>query len=130
MTRLSATRTLAKCRRRRRRRLPHIRGFAIASYNAGTGRTRWARPAPGSYGDPWGLAISPDGKMMFTGGNRTTAYSVADGGVLWTTSYDRAFPMGGVVPGIIGLNADGTRLFGTVWKTGPRWGLIIIAYQT
>lgn len=50
---------------------------------------------------------------MFIGGNRTTAYSVADGTVLWTTSYNRNFPVGGFLSGILGLSADGTRLFGT-----------------
>jgi len=104
--------------------------YEIAAYSAGTGRTRWARLAPATYGNPSGLVISPHGDMMFTGGNRTTAYSVADGGVLWTTGYDRAFSGGGLVPGIIGLGGDGTRLFAARDKTGPRWGITIVAYQT
>ena len=106
--------------------------FAIASYNASTGRTRWTRLAPDSSG--WwvqsGLVISPRGDTMFIGGNRTAAYSVADGAVQWTTSYSRSFPLGGLVSGIIGLSGDGTRLFGTRQKTGPRWGITIVAYKT
>ena len=77
-----------------------------------------------------GLVINPRGDTMFIGGNRTAAYSVADGTVLWTTSYDRNFPLGGLVPGIIGLSADGTRLFATRQKTGPRWGITTVAYKT
>jgi len=106
--------------------------FAIASYNASTGGTRWARLAPDSSG--WwvqsGLVINAREDTMFIGGNRTAAYSVADGNLLWATSYDRNFPLGGLVPGIIGLSADGTRLFGTRQKSGPRWGITIVAYKT
>ncbi len=104
--------------------------YAIAAYNPGTGVTRWARLAPDTYGDPSGLVINPHGDTMFIGGNRTTAYWVADGTVLWTTSYNRAFPVGGLVSGIIGLSGDGTRLFGTREKPAPRWGITIVAYQT
>jgi hypothetical protein len=101
--------------------------YSLAAYNASTGRTRWARLAPYSFGDPSGLVINPPGDTMFIGGNRTTAYSVADGTVLWTTSYNRAFPVGGLVSGIIGLSGDGTRLFGT--RPNHR-GITIVAYQT
>ena len=104
--------------------------YAIAAYDAGTGGTRWARRAPYSLGRPSGLVISPRGDTMFIGGNRTTAFSVAAGTVLWTTSYDRSFPVGGIVSGIIGLGGDGTRLFGTRQKRGPGWGITVVAYQT
>jgi len=105
--------------------------YAIAAYNARTGGTRWARLAPATYGHPSGLVINPHGDTMFIGGNRTTAYSVSDGTVLWTTSYNRNFPVWGFLSGIIGLNADGTHLFGTrQTKRGITWSVIIVAYRT
>jgi DNA-binding beta-propeller fold protein YncE len=113
--------------------VPHGNGppYAIAAYNASTGGTRWTTLAPVTYGDPSGLAINPHGDTMFIGGNRTTAYSVADGTVLWTTSYNRNFPVGGFLSGILGLSADGTRLYATrQTKQGITWSIEIVAYQT
>ena len=110
--------------------LNHGTSYAIAAYNASTGGTRWAMLAPDTYGDPSGLVINPHGDTMFIGGNRTTAYSVADGTVLWTTSYNRNFPVG-FLSGIIGLSGDGARLFGTrQTKRGITWSIIIVAYRT
>jgi DNA-binding beta-propeller fold protein YncE len=112
--------------------LNHGTSYAIAAYNASTGRTRWTKLAPDSFGRPSGLVINASGDTMFIGGNRTTAYSVADGTVQWTTSYNRNFPLAGVpMPGIIGLSGDGTRLFGTrQTKRGITWSVIIVAYKT
>jgi len=105
--------------------------YAIAAYNARTGGTRWARLAPYSFGRPSGLVINSSGDTMFIGGNRTTAYSVADGTVHWTTSYNRNSPEGSFLSGIIGLNADGTRLVATrQTKRGITWSVIIVAYRT
>ena len=113
--------------------VPHGNGppYAIAAYNAATGRTRWTRWAPDTYGHPSGLVINPHGDTMFVGGNRTTAYSVADGTVQWTTSYNRNFPVGVPMPGIIGLSGDGTRLVATrQTKQGITWSITIVAYGT
>ena len=105
--------------------------YAIAAYNARTDGTRWARLAPYSFGRPSGLVINSSGDTMFIGGNRTTAYSVADGTVQWTTSYNRNSPVGSFLSGIIGLNADGTRLVATrQTKRGITWSVIIVAYRT
>ena len=110
--------------------LNHGTSYAIAAYNASTGGTRWARRAPDTYGHLSGLVINPRGDTMFIGGNRTTAYSVADGTVRWTTSYNRNFPVGVPMPGIIGLNADGTRLVATrQTKQGITWSIAIVAYR-
>lgn len=111
--------------------VPHGNGppYAIAAYNASTGSTRWTRLAPDSYGNPSGLAVNSHGEV-FVGGNRTTAYSVADGTTLWTASYNRDFPVWGFLSGILGLGGDGTRLFGTRQaKQGIRWSIIIVAYR-
>jgi hypothetical protein len=111
--------------------LNHGTSYAIAAYNASTGGTQWARRAPDTYGRLSGLVINPHGDTMFIGGNRTTAYSVADGTVRWTTSYNRNFPVGVPMPGIIGLNADGTRLVATrQTKRGITWSITIVAYKT
>ena len=111
--------------------LNHGTSYAIAAYNAGTGGTRWARRAPYSFGRLSGLVINPHGDTMFIGGNRTTAYSVADGTVRWTTSYNRNFPVGVPMPGIIGLSGDGTRLVATrQTKQGMTWSITIVAYKT
>jgi len=111
--------------------LNHGTWYAIAAYHAGTGRTRWTRLAPDTAGHPSGLVINPHGDTMFIGGNRTTAYSVADGTVLWTTSYNRNFPVGVPMPGIIGLNADDTSLVATrQTKRGITWSITIVAYKT
>jgi hypothetical protein len=96
-------------------------GYAIAAYNASTGGTRWTRLAPDRYMFPAGLVIGPHGDTVYIGGNRITAYSVADGTVLWITSYTRG-------SGVIGLSGDGTRLFGTSWVSGR--GIVTVAYQT
>ena len=64
---------------------------------------------------------NPRGDMMFIGGNRTAAYSVADGTLRWITSGARG-------SGVIGLSGDGTRLFGTRWASSP--GITTVAYQT
>jgi DNA-binding beta-propeller fold protein YncE len=111
--------------------LNHGTSYAIASYNASTGTTRWTRRVPYSFGRPSGLVINPPGDTMFIGGNRTTAYSVADGTVAWTTSYNRNFPDFGVLSGIIGLSGDGTRLFAArQTKQGITWSIAIVAYRT
>jgi len=111
--------------------LNHGTSYAIAAYNASTGGTRWTRLAPYSFGRPSGLVINPSGDTMFIGGNRTTGYSVADGAVLWTTSYNRNFPVGGFLSGIIGLSGDGTRLVATrQTRRGITWSIIIVAYRT
>ena len=101
--------------------------YDIAAYDSSTGGTQWAKPAPSSSGMASGLVINPAGDTMFIGGNRTTAYSVADGTMLWATSYDSGFPLGGLEAGIIGLSGGGTRVFGTRQIHGR---ITIIAYQT
>ena len=111
--------------------LNHGTSYAVTAYNASTGGTRWARPAPDTYVHPSGLLINPSGDTMFIGGNRTTAYSVADGTVRWTTSYNRNFPDFGVLSGIIGLSGDGTRLIAArQTKQGITWSITIVAYRT
>lgn len=95
-------------------------GYAIAAYNASTGATLWTRLAPDKYMFPAGLVIDPHGDTMFIGGNRTAAYSVADGTVLWMTSSTGS--------GIIGISGDGTRLLGTRWASSR--GITTVAYQT
>jgi PQQ-like domain len=89
----------------------HAGGYALASYNASTGGTRWMTIAVRSYG----LVIDPHGNTLYVGGPPTAAYSVADGTLLWTATHGS---------GIIGLSRDGTRLFG--WGSGGT----IVAYQT
>jgi DNA-binding beta-propeller fold protein YncE len=96
--------------------------YAIAAYNASTGGTRWTRLAPDQNMFPSGLVINPHEDTMFIGGNRTAAYSVADGTGLWITS---GYTHGS---GIIGLSGDGTRLFGTRWASSR--GITTVAYQT
>jgi DNA-binding beta-propeller fold protein YncE len=93
---------------------------AIASYTASTGATRWTRLAPVP-DIPSGLVISPRGNTVFIGGNRTAAYSAADGRLRWMTSSARG-------SGVIGLSGDGTRLFGTRWTSSG--GITTVAYQT
>jgi len=102
---------------------------ALASYSASTGETRWTAKAP--LAGPTGLVIDPHGNTVFVGGNRTTAYSVAHGTVLWTTSYNHNFPDFGALSGIIGLSGDGTRLFAArQTKRGITWSIAIVAYRT
>jgi hypothetical protein len=110
-------------------------GYAISSYNASTGATRWARRAPVPANAPnesAGLVIDPHGDTAFVasssgGGYDIAAWSVARGTVLWTTSdaatkvYD---PVG------IALSGDGTRLFVTGSAGLPGGGMITVAYQT
>lgn len=98
-------------------------GYRIAAYNASTGGTLWTRLAPNPYMYPAGMVISPHGDTVFIGGNRTAAYSVVDGTVLWITSHT----IGSSGSGIIGLSANGTRLFGTGWNDV---GITTVAYQT
>jgi outer membrane protein assembly factor BamB len=92
-------------------------GYLLASYDASTGRTRWTTRAPVIAG----LAVNLHGKMVLVGGGRIAAYSLADGTVLWTTSYSGALPVA------IALSRDGTRLFETGWARG---GIKTVAYRT
>jgi outer membrane protein assembly factor BamB len=94
----------------------HAGGYALISYNARTGGTRWISTALG----PGGLVIRPHGDALFIGGPPTAAYSVADGSQLWNISYPHGSD-------IIGINDDGTRLFETSWDSG---GITTLAYQT
>jgi PQQ-like domain len=93
-------------------------GYALASYNASTGRTQWTMRAP--VVGPSGLVIDPHGNTMFVGGGLTVAHSVAHGTVLWTARYAHA------LPGPIALNGDGTRLFQTGWDDR---GITTVAYH-
>ncbi len=106
-------------------------GYAITSYNASTGATRWARraPVPGNApNDAAGLVIDPHGDTAFVaspeygGGYDIAAWSVVSGSVLWTTSKPYS-------PVAIALSRDGTRLFvtGSVRSDG---GMTTIAYRT
>jgi len=110
-------------------------GYAISSYNASTGATRWARraPVPGNAPpDSTGLVIDPHGDTAFVassngGGYDIAAWSVARGTVLWTTSYAAAkvyYLVG------IALSNDGTRLFITGSAGLPGGGMTTVAYQT
>lgn len=89
----------------------------LVSYNARTGGTRWTARAPVVAG----LAVDPHGNTVLAGGRRTAAYSVADGTVVWTTSYSGALPVA------IALSRDGTRLFETGWASR---GITTVAYHT
>ena len=110
-------------------------GYAISSYNASTGATRWARRAPVPGNAPiasTGLVIDPHGDTAYVassngGGYDIAAWSVARGTVLWTTSHAAAkvySPVG------IALSNDGTRLFITGSAGLPRGGMTTVAYQT
>jgi len=109
-------------------------GYAIASYSASTGATRWTRQAPVAADElsvPAGLVIDPHGDTVFVassqdpGGYDTAAWSVADGTLLWTISYA---PAKVYHPAAIALSGDGTRLFVTgLW---PDHGITTVAYQT
>jgi PQQ-like domain len=110
-------------------------GYAISSYNASTGATRWARRAPVPGNAPpvsTGLVIDPHGDTAFVassngGGYFMAAWSVARGNVLWTTREAAAkvyYPVG------IALSSDGTRLFVTGTAALPGGGMITVAYQT
>jgi DNA-binding beta-propeller fold protein YncE len=94
--------------------------IAIASYNSSTGGTQWTTLAPGADLYPSGLVISPNGDTLFIGGNRTVAYSVAHGTVLWATTYLHG-------SGVFGITGSGARLFGI--RPGGGSGMTI-AYQT
>jgi hypothetical protein len=92
-------------------------GYAIASYNASSGATRWATraPVPGDAPiDSAGLIIDPAGDTAFVAspgaGYDLAAWSVADGTVRWTTSYSTATAY---QPVAIVRNGNGTRLFVT-----------------
>jgi len=109
-------------------------GYAISSYNASTGATRWARRAPVPGNAPiasTGLVIDPHGDTAYVassngGGYDIAAWSVARGTVLWTTSYAAAKvydPVG------IALSNDGTRLFITGSAGLPGGGMTTVAYQ-
>lgn len=95
--------------------------YAIAAYNASTGRTRWSRLAPDPDMFATGLIINPHGDTIFIGGDRTAAYSIANGTLLWITS--RALGSG-----LVGISPDGTRLFGT--RSDITTGITTIAYRT
>ncbi|MDR2987684.1 MAG: PQQ-like beta-propeller repeat protein [Nocardiopsaceae bacterium] len=112
--------------------LSHGTSYAIAAYSASTGGTRWTKLAPpDTSGHPSGPVINPSGDTIYIGGNRTTAYAVADGSVRWTTAYNRNFPGWGQLSGIIGLSGDGTRLVATrQTKRGITWSITIVAYKT
>ena len=109
-------------------------GYAISSYNASTGATRWARraPVPGDAPDEsTGLVMDPRGDTVFVasgnGGHYDlAAWSVARGTVLWKTSYAAAK----VYPVAIALSSDGTRLFVTGSAPLPGRGITTVAYQT
>jgi putative pyrroloquinoline-quinone binding quinoprotein len=111
-------------------------GYAITSYNASTGATRWARraPVPGdALIDSAGLVIDPHGDTAFVagsngGGYDIAAWSVARGTVLWTTSYATAKV--DYSPVAIALSGDGTRLFVTGSAPLPGRGITTVAYQT
>jgi hypothetical protein len=110
-------------------------GYAIASYDASTGATRWARRAP----VPWnatttaGLVIDPHGDTAFVAspeygtGHDIAAWSIARGTVLWTTRYATAK---GYSPVAIALTSDGTRLFVTGSVGAPISAMTTVAYQT
>jgi hypothetical protein len=111
-------------------------GYAIASYNASTGATRWVRraPAPGSAPEQSaGLVIDPQGDTAFVaspdygGGYDICAWSVARGTVLWTTRYAASKVYS---PVAIALSGDGTRLFVTGSAGSPISGMTTVAYQT
>jgi len=111
-------------------------GYAITSYNASTGATRWAKRAPVP-GDapmyPAGLVIDPHGDTAFVagaeygGGYDLAAWSVARGTVLWTTRYAAAKVYS---PAAIALSRDGARLFVTGSAGSPISGMTTVAYQT
>jgi outer membrane protein assembly factor BamB len=110
-------------------------GYAINSYNASTGATRWARRAPVPGNAPnhaAGVVMDPHGDTVFvaspeyTGGYDIAAWSVARGTVLWTTRYAAANVYS---PATITLSRDGTRLFVT-GSVGSNGGMTTVAYQT
>jgi DNA-binding beta-propeller fold protein YncE len=110
-------------------------GYAITSYNANTGLTRWARraPVPANASLSGGLVIDPHGRTAFVaspeygGGHDLAAWSVARGTVRWTAGYTAAKVYS---PVAIALSPDGTRVFvtGTVGSSGT--GMTTVAYQT
>ena len=111
-------------------------GYAITSYNASTGATRWARRAPVPGNAPIvmaGLVIDPHGGTAYVasangGSYYIAAWSVARGTVLWTTSYATAKV--DFSPVAIALSGDGTRLFVTGWAGSNDSGMATVAYQT
>ena len=104
------------------------RAYSLVSYNASTGATRWAKRAAAN--SPAGLVIDPRGDTVFVastqylGGYDISAWSVADGTVLWTTRYAGAIIWD---PAEIALSSDGTRLFET--GSGRNGGMITVAYR-
>ena len=87
------------------------------AYNATTGATQWSRLGPGT---PSGLIINPSGNTLFIGGNDTTAFSVANGAVLWTSG-------GAWGSRVFGLSSSEARVFGTRTTSA---GITTFAYQT
>jgi DNA-binding beta-propeller fold protein YncE len=110
-------------------------GYLIAAYNASTGAARWIRRAPASrYAptSPAGLVIGPHGNTVYVastkllGGYDAAAWSVADGTVLWRTSYAAAKVY---LPAAVALSADGTRLFVTGSVGSNASNMTTVAYQ-
>jgi putative hemolysin len=118
-------------------------GYAVTSYDASNGATRWARRAPvpggaGIYADgppitADGIVIDPHGDTAYVAsregyreGYDLAAWSVARGTVLWTTSYATAEVFS---PVAIVLSQDGTRLYVT-GKVGINGGMATVAYRT
>ena len=111
-------------------------GYAITSYDASNGATRWARRAavPGSSPiDANGLVIDPRGDTVYVsslgyGGvfYNIAAWSVARGTVLWTTRYAVAM---GYSPVAITESSDGARLYLT-GNVGIDGGMTTVAYRT
>ena len=112
-------------------------GYAITSYNAKTGTSRWAKSVPVSANGwvvPSGLVIDSRSDTVFVASSQypgsyyLTAWSVVSGALLWRASYAGA---GTYLPVAIALNSDGTRLFVTgLAGSSAEKGMTTVAYRT
>lgn len=120
---------------------PADRDFLTNAYDAATGKEMWRSTydAPGDGGEdrPSGVAVNPNGSVVFVAGGSkgsgtfdyaTIAYDTFDGHVIWKKRFDEGLYDGAAAPAV---SPDGAIVFvsGASKKRGQRFDYLTVAHD-